>query len=401
MSLCKGGLWLVLLAGLLMLPLTVAGAEEAGVVHLFVREDCAHCRDAREFLDELTAEQQVRVRYYDLADQENRQLFEQVTDTYELQKGTPIALIKGVILAGFDSAETTGERWRELLEGKGEDVSFSDVATGGARVASSLSASLCSEMEPCLVDEPLVISLPVIGTVVDVGSFSLPALSAVLGLIDGFNPCAMWVLVMFLLLLAQVGSKRRMWQYAGLFIVAQGIMYYLILMVWLLIWDFVALDRIVTPLIGLLALGSGGYFLYKWWTYTPVCDVTDEKQRQKMERRAQGLVSRPLTLVVALGIIGLALSVNIFEFACSIGIPQVFTKILDVNQLTWWGRQAYVGVYMLAYLFDDVLIFALALYSFDKIGLTRKYSKWTTLIGGILMVILGLLMLLKPEWLVV
>ncbi len=389
-----------MLAGWLALPSPAAAVEE-GVVHLFVRDDCAHCQDAKEFLNELAREQQVQARYYDLAEESNQQLFEQVTDTYGLQKGTPIALIRGVLMSGFDSPETTGERWRELLDGEGKNVGFYDIAAGGARVASSLSASLCSETEPCLAQEPLVVRLPLIGTVVDVGSFSLPVLSAVLGLVDGFNPCAMWVLVMFLLLLAQVGSKKRMWQYAGLFIVAQGVMYYLILMVWLLVWDFVALDNIVTPLIGLLALGSGGYFLYKWWTFTPVCDVTDEEQRQKIEQRAQKLVSRPLTLLVALGIIGLALSVNIFEFACSIGIPQVFTKILDVNQLAWWARQAYVGVYMLAYLLDDVVVFALALYSFDKIGLTGKYSKWTTLIGGVLMVILGLLMLFRPEWLVV
>ena len=131
-------------------------------------------------------------------------------------------------------------------------------------MAGALSAGLCSEDEPCLVDEPLVVSLPVVGTVVNVGSLSLIGLSAVLGLVDGFNPCAMWVLVMLLMLLAQAGSKKRMWQYAGLFIIAQGVMYYLILMLWLLVWDFVALDNIVTPLVGLLALGSGGYFLYKW-----------------------------------------------------------------------------------------------------------------------------------------
>ena len=104
---------------------------------------------------------------------------------------------------------------------------------------------------------------------------------------------------------------------------------------------------------------------------------------------------------MVLGILGLALSVNIFEFACSIGIPQAFTRVLDINQLTWWGRQFYVGVYLATYLLDDAVVFVLALYSFDKIGLTGKYSKWTTLIGGVLMVILGLLMLFKPEWLVI
>jgi len=398
---CKiGALFAVLI--ILLVGLTPAAeAAEAGTVHLFVREDCTHCQEARIFLNELVQEQpQVQVRYYDLADKDNQRLFEQVAATYNLQRGTPIVLIKGVLMPGFDSPGTTGKVWRKLLEREGNDVSFADIASGGAQVAGTLSAGLCSETEPCLVDEPLVVSLPVLGMVVNVGSLSLIGLSAVLGLVDGFNPCAMWVLVMLLMLLVQAGSKKRMWQYAGLFIIAQGVMYYLILMLWLLVWDFVALDNIVTPLVGLLALGSGGYFLYKWWTFAPVCSVADEEQHEKVERRVRILASRPLTLAVALGILGLAFSVNIFEFACSIGIPQAFTRVLDINQLTWWGRQFYIGVYLATYLLDDVAVFALALYSFDKIGLTGKYSKWTTLIGGVLMVILGLLMLFKPAWLV-
>lgn len=402
MGLYKSGALLAALIILLVGRVPGAEAAEAGTVHLFVREDCTHCQDAKAFLDELIQEKpRARARYYDLAEKENQRLFEQVAATYHLQRGTPIALIKGVLTPGFDSPETTGKKWRELLEREGDDVSFADIASGGADVAGALSGGLCSETESCLVDELLVVSLPVLGTVVNVGSLSLVLLSAVLGFVDGFNPCAMWVLVMLLMLLAQAGSKKRMWQYAGLFIIAQGVMYYLILMLWLLVWDFVALDHIMTPLVGLLALGSGGYFLYKWWTFAPVCSVAGEEQHGKVERRARRLASRPLTLMVVLGILGLALSVNIFEFACSIGIPQAFTRVLDINQLTWWGRQFYVGVYLATYLLDDAVVFALALYSFDKIGLTGKYSKWTTLIGGVLMVVLGLLMLFKPGWLAV
>ena len=106
-------------------------------------------------------------------------------------------------------------------------------------------------------------------------------------------------------------------------------------------------------------------------------------------------------MAVALGVIGLALSVNIFEFACSVGIPQAFTKILELNSLGWLKTQGLVIAYMLMYMLDDIIVFGLALWSFEKIGLTHKYSKWTTLIGGILMILLGLTMLLKPEWLVV
>ena len=260
---------------------------------------------------------------------------------------------------------------------------------------------VCDEVEGCSINEPLLVTVPIVGRTVDVGKFSLVGLSLVLGLIDGFNPCAMWVLVMFLLLLVQIGDRRKMWQFAGLFVLAQALMYYLILMIWFAVWDFVALDRIVTPLIGLLALGSGVYFIYKFITFKPVCSVTSFEQQQKVETRATALVSKPMTLAVALGVIGLALSVNVFEFACSVGIPQAFTKIIELNNFGWLKTQGLVGAYMLMYMLDDIIVFSLALWSFEKIGLTHKYSKWTTLVGGILMILLGLIMLLMPEWLVI
>ncbi len=376
---------------------------ETVTVHIFVRDECKHCHAATEFLDKVQAEKpEVKVEYYNLKESENEELFGQVTDKYELQKGTPITMIRQTLMVGFDSAETTGKLWLDLIEnGSGDEVGFVDVLDGRARVMSSMAAGACDELLACDDKESsLVVTVPIIGKTIDTGGFSLFSLSAVLGLIDGFNPCAMWVLVMFLLLLSQVGSRKRMWQYAGLFILAQAIMYYLILTVWLAVWNFVALDKYVTPLIGLLALGSGAFFIYKWRTYKPVCDVASLKQQNKIEKKVAGLISKPLTLVVAIGIVGLALSVNIFEFVCSIGIPQAYTKILDINNLTWWGKQTYVFTYMGAYIFDDLIVFGLALYSFDKIGLTHKYSKWTTLIGGLLMLLLGVLMLFKPEWLV-
>jgi len=381
-----------------------AQAAEEVVVSVFTRETCRHCQAEKEFLHNLQQElPAMQVKYYDLAELDNENLFKEITDFYGITKGTPLTLVRGQLISGFDKPETTGALLRDAIKGDGvAALGFEQIKNGGAKVGGlGTDSVVCDEIEGCSIDNPLLVTIPIIGNTVDVGKFSLVGLSLVLGLIDGFNPCAMWVLVMFLLLLVQIGDRRKMWQFAGLFVLAQAIMYYLILMVWFAVWDFVALDRIVTPLIGWLALGSGVYFLYKFKTFKPVCSVTSFEQQQKVETRATALVSKPMTMAVALGVIGLALSVNIFEFACSVGIPQAFTKILELNSLGWLKTQGLVIAYMLMYMLDDIIVFGLALWSFEKIGLTHKYSKWTTLIGGILMILLGLTMLLKPEWLVV
>lgn len=378
-------------------------AQEGERVSLssFVRDDCGHCIEEKKFLESIRAEYpNLDIYYYNLAEEENRKLFSAIADKYDLVKGTPITMIRGTLVQGFESAETTGGIFRELIGGEGENMRFEDVVEGGATVHGSVSAT-CADDGSCSTAAPsYIVRIPIIGTTIDVGTWPLFTLSAVLGFIDGFNPCAMWVLVMFLLVLSQVGSRKRMFQYAGIFILAEAIMYYLILTAWITAWDFIALDRLVTPAVGLLALGSGIFFLYRFATFKPVCSVASLEQERRLSVKAKALASKPLTFGVGLGILGLAFSVNIFEFACSIGIPQAFTKIIELNAPHWLAWQGYMFTYILMYMVDDFIVFGIALYSIDKVQSTAGYAKWSSFIGGILMLILGILMVFRPDLLV-
>ena len=83
--------------------------------------------------------------------------------------------------------------------------------------------------------------------------------------------------------------------------------------------------------------------------------------------------------------------------ACSIGIPQAFTKIVELNQLSWLPTQGLMMLYILAYMIDDFIVFGLALWGAEKLQLTTKYAKWTNLIGGVLMIALGILLIFLPS----
>jgi LPXTG-motif cell wall-anchored protein len=214
----------------------------------------------------------------------------------------------------------------------------------------------------------------------------------------------MWVLITFLVLLTQVGDKKKMILLAGLFIVAEAIMYNLILNVWFTTWDFVGLDAIVTPLVGLLALGGGGFFLYRYRKNRNkplVCDVSDLDTQASTMGKIQDLITKPTTILTILGIIGIAFSVNIIEFACSIGVPQAYTKILEINNLDFITRQFYILIYTLGYMVDDVVVFGLAIWGFSKLEANgHKYAQMSLLIGGVLMLVLGAILVLNPSLLV-
>ena len=382
-------------------------ASETVRIEVFEREDCGHCRDQKAFLNQLQKERgDLIVIFHDIGNAIHKGHFIELTELEGIPKVTPIAIIDGVILQGFDTAETTGEMIKGLVKdakGKTQYTFEEFVDAGGSRAIEKTDATCEIEGEEigCGTEEvDYWVTVPFFGPV-NVSKYSLPVLSVLLGFVDGFNPCAMWVLVLFLTVLMEAGSRKRMLQMAGIFIFAEAVMYYLILNVWMTAWDFVGMDAIVTPIVGLVAVSAGSFFLYKFYKADTACKVGSLDSKRKTSQKIKDYATGPMTIITALGILGLAFSVNIIEFACSVGIPQTFTKVLDINYLSWAGKQVYNAIYILMYMIDDLVIFGIAMYSFDKIGLTtHKYTRASHLIGGVIMVILGLIFLVDPTLLV-
>lgn len=397
----------VLLAGAmigLLASFAPAFAATPVVIDVLERQDCGHCQDEKAFLNELaTQRDDIQIVYRDIVEEKYKDQFVAVAEQLKLTKATPITIINGIVVQGFGTPETTGQALVKIIDSQKEKpaVNFEKALEAKTLVASDTAGATCADGTECETGlNEYWVSIPFYGQV-EVLQYSLPFMSLILGFVDGFNPCAMWVLLIFLTLLAETGSRRRMFQMAGLFILAEAIMYYLILNVWMTAWDFVGMDRIVTPIVGMVATGAGSWFLYLFYKADTTCKVGDFETKRKTTEKIKKYVDAPMTLFVALGILGVAFSVNIIEFACSIGIPQTFTKILDINYLTWVGKQWYNALYILMYMIDDLIVFGLALYSFDKIGLTtHKYTRASHLIGGALMLLLGLIMLFKPSLLI-
>ncbi len=378
-----------------------ARAVNSATVYMFGRDDCGFCREQKSYLEKAD----IPYVYLNITeDTEAANLYEAVTQKHSLSKVTPITVVGERVFVGFNGAKTTGEQIKNAIKDQGD----SQVKTIEDHLAFVPAQTVeegesCSPLECDSATGQFTFELPILG-IVDLRSFSLFSLSAILGVIDGFNPCAMWVLITFLVLLSQAGSKKKMMILAGIFILAQGIMYNLILNVWYKTWDFVALDQIVTPLVGFLALGGGGFFLWRWHKNKEVqlvCDITDIETQSKTINRFKQIVSAPITLTSIFAILAIAFSVNIIEFACSIGIPQAYTKILELNGLDLLSRQWYIMVFTIGYMFDDFVVFALAIWGYSRLQAHGgKYAQWSLLIGGVLMLLLGLMLVLNPDLLV-
>jgi len=383
-------------------------------IEYFGRKDCKNCANLEKFLKELSAKRDdfEYVEHKIDKSREEKAFFDETTSKLKLVKGTPIIYIDGHIIQGFNTADTTGKEIENLINSaKAKDKIFTlkEYLESGQAGNVSSNGAVCTGDTVCEVpgltkgaENQVLVNIPIINKTVDLTNYSLFTMSLILGTIDGFNPCAMWVLVLFLTALIAVGNKVKMFRVAGLFIFAEAAMYFFILNAWIYAWDFVGLDKWVTPLVGIIGIAGGIFFIRNYLKKgdTLECEVTDFEQRAKISKKIKDIANKPFTLLTALAIIGLALSVNVIEFACSVGIPQTYTKILQINEVPFWTRQFYTFIYIIGYMVDDIIVFGFALMSINKLQLTTKYSKWVNLFGGILMIILGLIMLIKPSLLI-
>jgi hypothetical protein len=123
-----------------------------------------------------------------------------------------------------------------------------------------------------------------------------------------------------------------------------------------------------------------------------VCKVTDEESRKKTMTRIQEIVSSPITLGTIVGIIALAFTVNSVEFACSFGIPAVFTRVLSLTSLTTFQYYGYILLYVFIFMLDDLIIFGTAAFALTS-SLGDRYAKYTRPVGGTILIILGVLLL--------
>ncbi|MBT3230424.1 hypothetical protein HN358_01395 [Candidatus Uhrbacteria bacterium] len=378
-------------------------------LYIFHSESCPHCVAELEFLVGLAKEeayQNVQFLEFEVTqNDDNLQLFREVGAALDIDiSGVPFTIVGSEAIAGYSTDETTGAQIRNALDyvlengdpdlvgaiitGEGIDTTPIQDDTSNDEVDQNASTSI-----------PESVSVPFFGEV-KTANLSLPALSVLLGFIDGFNPCAMWVLVFLISLMIGMKDRKRMWVLGTTFIIASGVVYYFFMAAWLNILLFIGFLFAVRLVIGLVAIGGGAYSIHDYYTNKDAeCKVGDLSEKKKTMDKMRAVINKPSFIAAFFGIIALAAAVNMVELVCSAGIPAVFTQILNMADISTIGRYAYMALYILLYMIDDIVVFVIAMLTLQISGVTAKYTRATRLIGGILMVLIGVLMILKPEWL--
>jgi len=410
---------LIVLAFVFMSSFSLTSASEISdresfhkseAIQMFVRENCAHCIAEKKFFSEYQendSNQKIDIRLvYINANPENLALFQKFSDKYEIF-GSPITLAGDRIFQGYNNDDTGNAIVEAYLSSKKQftfESAIENAENEKGEIFIAGSAPVCTDetidTEVCSLPKNTV-KIPFLGDVsVSSASTQTKYLSSFfLGFLDGFNPCAMWVLTIFLITLMQVGDRVKMLFVAGTFIFAEAIMYGLILVLW---WKFfnvfsVQYESIINIIVAVVAILAGLFFVYEGLFSDGTCSVTNLKQQRSISQKISQIAHSPLSWISFFGILMLAFSVNIIEFACSAGYPQIFSKfLLPSFDGDFINQAGLVLTYLGAYMLDDLIVFGIALYSIEKIGITHTYSRIFNMVGGLLMLSLGAIMIFAP-----
>ncbi|MFH1522196.1 MAG: hypothetical protein ABIE43_00050 [Patescibacteria group bacterium] len=392
-----------------------AFAEEKVNVYFFYGEGCPHCAKEEKFLDKLESENEnISIYRYEVwNDRENAKIQAKLAKEMNLRDTrVPQTIIGEVAISGYFNDEITGEKIKSAVEYYTENECPDKVASIiNESVDKNICIHGCEEGESeclhdcgCLADSikipqyPEKINLPLLGEV-KIKSISLPALTVLIAALDGFNPCAMWALLFLVSLLLGMKNKKRMWILGSAFIITSGLVYFLFLTAWLNLFLFLGFVLWIRVTIGLVALGSGSYHLRQYWRNRDGCPVTESKKRQIFFSKLKDIVKKEKFWLALAGIILLASAVNLVELLCSAGLPAVYTQVLVMSNLASWQYYSYLLFYIFIFILDDLLIFILAMATLQMKAISSRYTRWSGLIGGILMLIIGILLLFKPGWL--
>ncbi len=265
-------------------------------------------------------------------------------------------------------------------------------------------------LPPPGVDSPLgtsgqepvkdLVELPVFGklTASEVG---MPAFTIAIGLVDGFNPCAMWVLLFLLSLLVNLKSRTKMFAIAGLFVLISGLAYFAFMAAWLNVFLFVGYLRGVQVTLGVLAVAVGSIHVKDFFAFKKGISLSiPESVKPGIYSRARKIVTAESLWGAMIGAAVLAVLVNIIELLCTAGLPALYTNVLTLQKYPAWKNYAYIGLYNIAYMFDDSIMVIIAVATLGRRKLQEKEGRWLKLISGALIFTLGVIMILKPEWLI-
>ena len=348
-------------------------------MELFYAHDCPHCHEALEWLPELEHKYpNLIVEKYEIkSNPENRRRFQESAERHHTAiKGVPTFFLGDDTIVGFYKDQTCAALVEKL-----------HMLSGFTRNPE------CESSQE--------IKVPLLGTLKP-NQISMLNFTVILGLLDSFNPCAIWVLTFLLSILVRSRQRGRIAMIGGTFVLASGLVYFAFMAAWLNLFVVIGMQRTLTLALGAIAICMGAINIKElFWFKKGVSLTISDSAKSKIAVRVRGILHEQNTALAFGGTAVLAILANFVELGCTVGFPAIYTKVLASREPSALLRYAYMALYNVVYIVPLAMIVALFTATLGHYRLTETQGKLLKLVSGVVMFALGLIMLFRPDLLVI
>jgi cytochrome c biogenesis protein CcdA len=136
---------------------------------------------------------------------------------------------------------------------------------------------------------------------------------------------------------------------------------------------------------------------YVWFHEGPTLGIADER-KPGLFKRMRGLAASDRSMpAVLLATAGLAVGVSLLETPCTLGLPLLWTNLLAERGVGGAEAAVLFAVYMLVFLVDELIVFALAVTTMRAAKLQERHGRELKLVSGVVMLALAATLLLAPD----
>lgn len=376
--------------------------EEKVVVYMFWGEGCPHCAKAKPYLEDLAAQHpSIELKMFEVYNvEENRTLFEQFSKLYGFEPHYVPTIFIG---------EKYWEGWSDQIQTEVTEtiqtclVTFcpdkgATLITGNAQTQPTPMITATVAPDITTIEENKNVKLPLIGEI-DLSHQSLFLSTLLIAFVDGFNPCSIWVLSMLLAITLHSGSRKKVLIIGLIFLTVTAGIYALFIAGLFTVFtmvNFVGWIQVIVALVAMFfaLVNIKDYFFYKEGVSFTISDDKKPGIYQKIRKVMDagdsfwGLIG---------GTIVLAAGVSLVEFSCTAGFPVLWTNLIAAQKVAAITFILLLLVYMVVYQLDEMVLFLGAVFTLKSSRMEEKHGRILKLIGGVLMLTLAVVMLVKPS----
>ncbi len=355
-------------------PINVTAADqpviEENVLYYFWGH-CPICSKPEEHVG-LFADYPVEVRIYEVFhDEAGRNKYDQVSEELHITAmGFPTLVYNDRYWLGF--SETVQE---EIIASIEASLQQREVENGSRKVLIPLIGEFDLQATPILLTTVLIAFL------------------------DGFNPCSLFVLTFLLAIIIHSASRKKIFLIGFTFLLVTSAVYGLFMLGILNIMVFAArlfwIRNIIAALVILVGLFGIKDFLVA--QEGPTFSIP-EKHKSKFYKQVRRIfyTDSVLPMIGATAVMGLGIA--LVELPCTAGFPFIWSTIVAGMDLSANYFALLFAIYLLIYLLDEVVIFLVAVIKMRSTKMTEEQGRTLKLVAGTLMLVLGLILLVRPEY---